>query len=274
MPLARISDLNGPKEEVADLIDKATTLSQLYDDSIESDVERDHYRAPGIHASEISKCKRRMVYNILDTPKNKVGITKKWRQRFQMGKLIHLMIQNDFHRMAVRSNGLIQFDSEVPIHPKFQAIAAELNLHSSCDGVFTFRDHLLGPATLRVGVEIKTESPDQFEDLKAPRPEHIEQAHIYMKALDLPLFYFMYFNKGNQNNTSSIGPYLIQFNQTLWAKLEARCRLVLKMAADREVPDREEGIHCQFCPYSAVCQPPFLSKKSGGAAKWQQPRRM
>lgn len=298
MALVRIRDLQGPKEEVADFVDRATLLSQLYDDSIEADDGDGHLRAPGIHASEISKCERKIVYNILDTPKKKGGIKKVMRQRFQVGKYLHTMLQRDFHQMANNSGGRIQFDSEVPVSPKYQALAAELNIQSSCDGVFTFRDEPYGPAVLRVGLEIKTESPDQYEKLKAPRPDHIEQAHVYMKCLDLPLFYFMYFNKGNQNNTSSIGPFLIQFDQVLWDMLERRCRKALAsaeavaakqqevwnterrtltMAELREVgmPDRKEGMHCEFCPYSETCQPQYLTPKgNGGSARWQQPRRL
>lgn len=275
MPLVRIGDLDRSEEEIADLLDQATMLSQLYDDYVESDKGDGHSRAPGIHASEISKCERRIVYNLLDTPK-KTTIKKFWRQRFEIGKYIHAMIQNDFHRMANKSGGRIQFDSEVPISPKYQELAAQLNIHSSCDGVFTFRegDDGLGEAVLRVGLEIKTESADQYEGLKAPRPDHIEQAHVYMKCLDLPLFYFMYFNKGNQNNTSSISPFLIKFDHSIWQKLEERCRKVLKMASDGDLPDRQEGIHCEFCPYSHTCNPAYLNKKRNpSSASWREPRR-
>lgn len=293
MALVRIRDLHGPKEEVADLIDRASTLSQLYDDSIEADEGNGHLRAPGIHASEVSKCERRIVYNVLDTPKKKSGTRKIYRQRFEVGKYLHMMIQRDFHQMANKSGGRIQFDSEVPISPKYQSLAAELNIHSSCDGVFTFRDDPYGPAVLRIGLEIKTESPDQYEKLRAPRPDHVEQAHVYMKCLDLPLFYFMYFNKGNQNNTDSLGPFLIQFDPTLWEVLERRCRKVLAIAQAIEakvsevrrqltsfemveagLPDRKEGMHCDFCPYSDTCQPQRLAPKGGGSTRWQQPRRL
>jgi len=271
MPLVKINDLNGPKEEVEDFVDRATMISQQYDDFLEMDEGDGHLRAPGIHASEISDCERRMVYNVLGTT-HKSKIRKTWRQRFEVGKALHAMLQRDFLRMAMNSRGLITFDYEVPIGPQYQKIAKELNIHSSCDGVFTFRDDPFGPAVLRVGLEIKTESPDGYDKLNSPRAKHIEQAHVYMKALDLPLLWFLYFNKGNQNNTSSMAPFLIRFNPELWAVLETRCRRVLSAVQRNELPERQEGLHCEFCPFSHVCQPAYLNKKMGGAARWKQPR--
>lgn len=296
MRLVSIDDLAGPKEVVADLIDRATTISQLYDDFVEADEGDGHLRAAGIHASEISQCERRLVYTILGTAK-KGTLKKTWRQRFTVGKHIHEMLQRDFYALARKSHGRIHFEAEVPISPKYQEIAKELSIHSSCDGVLTFRDDPMGPATLRVGLEIKTESHDQYEKLTAPKPEHIEQAHVYMRALDLPLLYFMYMNKGNQNNTPSIEPYLITYKPKIWDSIEDRCRRSLATAARFEaltreartegrlltkeeelaafgsvLPPRKEGFHCTFCPYAHTCLPAFGQQKNGGAARWKQPR--
>lgn len=267
--LTKVGDLLGAADVVQDLVDRATQLSQLYDDFVEADPGDGHLRAPGIHASEIGMCERRVVYSIRNMEK-RGSLKKNWRQRFQFGKQIHSLIQADFHALARKSQGLIRFEDEVPVSPKYQAIARELNIHSHCDGVFTFYDDPLGPAVLRVGLEIKTESPDEYKKLEEPKEQHVEQAHIYMKCLDLPLMYFMYVNKGNQNNTPSIEPYLVRFNPNIWDRLEAKCRRLLKVAKGVELPERTESILCDFCPYAWTCEPNF--KKSSApvsSAKWK-----
>jgi hypothetical protein len=271
MPLATIADLNGPTDEVVTWIEHAKTLSVLYDTYVNTEDE-DSIRAAGIHASEVSSCLRKVFYTVRDEPKKPV-IAKFWRQRFKVGHAIHAMVQRDFKRMARRTfvlpaaekmakdRGLfVEFDSEVHLSPRFQQLASELNIHSSCDGVFTFRESPFGPVVLRVGVEIKTESPDGYEKLKAPKPEHMEQVHVYMACLDLPLMWFFYFSKGNQNNTMSQAPFLTPFNPAVWARIEQRCELALAHVQQNDVPPREEGIHCEFCPYSWTCQPRYLNK--------------
>lgn len=270
MRLTSVSDLSRPAEEIADLIDQATQLSQLYDDYVEADHGDGHERAAGIHASELCGCERKVVYCIQGAPKKK-GLKKNWRQRFRFGHAIHDMFQKDFYKMAERSNGSLAFEAEVPVSPKYQAIAAELNIHSSCDGVFTFFDDPNADPVLRVGLEIKTEAPDGYSKLQEPKPEHVEQAHVYMRCLDLPLMYFLYVNKGNQNNTPSIEPFLIRYDPSIWGKLEQRCRRLLKMAADNVLPDRKEGILCDFCPYAPICQPNFGSGigRAVSGARWK-----
>lgn len=273
--LATIEDLELPQVIVDDFFDQATMISQLYDDFTESDEDDGHLRAPGIHASEISGCARKVYYSMTSAPKYGAK-KKKWRQRFEFGKLVHIQIQNDFYKMAAKSKGRIQFQAEVPIGPKFQEIAEKLHLYSSADGIISFRDDFLGPVVLRIGLEIKTKSPKEYEKLKEPDPEHIEQCHVYMKALDLPLMYIMYINKGNQYNTSSLPPFLIRFDPAIWNKLETKCNKILMMVAANEIPDREEGILCEFCPYGRICEPEYLKRNTqgGGSAQWKRMRNL
>jgi hypothetical protein len=79
-----------------------------------------------------------------------------------------------------------------------------------------------------------------------------------MAALDLPVIWFFYFNKGNQNTTPSSSPWLVFFTPAIWERLRSRAETALKAAETGEVPDKEEGSHCQFCPYSWQCKPSSL----------------
>lgn len=258
MPLAAISDLGGPDFEA--LFSRARGLSAAYDTFVENEDGGRSSRAPGIHASELS-CPRRVFYTMTSTEK-KGKLRKFWRQRFTVGKYLHKMIQDDFENMARDSRGLMEFQPEVPIAPKYQGIAEELQLQSSCDGVFTFRDHPYGPAVMRMGLEIKTEAPDGYEKLTKPKEDHLRQAHLYMRALDLPLMYFFYMNKANHNNTTSDPPYLVVYDHNIWAGMEKECRERLSEVASGVLPAAKDGMHCEFCPYSWTCNPPFLAKRA------------
>lgn len=278
MPLVSIADLNGPPDEVAYRTEQARQLSAMYDEFITFD--DGHYRAPGIHASELYPCLRKVIYSLLDVPR-KPMVAKFWKQRFKMGSAIHSMVQADFHKMTAKSRALayaaefastrglfLKFEDELPCTPEHQALAAHYNIHSACDGVFTFyednpnNEQKTPSPVLRVGLEIKSEAPNGYESLRAPKPEHVRQGHIYMACLDLPLMWFFYMNKGNQNNTESSHPYLIPFQSEVWREVEERCQEALALAARKELPPRTETIVCEFCPWSYECKP--------DNAKWGQ----
>lgn len=274
MALARIADLNGPPAEVAAHIEQAKQLSALYDDYIAL-VQDGHDRAPGIHASELYPCMRQAYYSVTGVAR-KPNVSKFWKQRFKMGTHIHLMVQEDFHALAKRSQKgeamrvasamaeemdcSIEFEDELTISPKHQQLAAHYKIYSHCDGVFTFRNKTTGEVTLRVGLEIKSEAPDGYEKLKEPKHEHVRQAHIYMACLDLPLMWFFYMNKGNQNNTKSEAPYLITWRPDVWAELEQRIMTVHDYVDRGETPPRNETIVCEFCAWSYTCQPSAATK--------------
>jgi hypothetical protein len=270
MPLASIADLNSP--DAPEMIEIAKRLSYMYDDFLDNFPSDKHQREAGIHASEICTCVRKVFYNLTKV-ETKDKTSKHWRKRFEIGHAIHEMTQRHFHRMALVENAKryaenlayvngwsLDFKDEVRVHPSLQPLAHYYKFYSSCDGIFTFRltpDH---PPFLRVGLEIKSESPKQYEDLKTPKGYHIDQAHIYMAALDLPLIWFYYFNKGNQNTTPSEAPWLVTFNPAIWQKLEARSRVALEAEKTGVEPVREEGMHCEFCPWSWKCEPAYLNR--------------
>lgn len=278
MPLTTISDLlNGPPDEIEGLVKKATNLSDVYENFLEASPGDTHTRVPGIHASEISGCERRIVYSLIGTERQELsGVA--WRRRFRIGHAIHEMFQRDFQRMAhamglnAVQNWHISFEPELTIAPKFQALAKEWSIFSHCDGVFVIRERWDGPAILRVALEIKTKSPLSYADLmkKAlPEPDHVEQAHVYMACLDVPLIWFLYYNKGNQNNTGSDASFLLRFDPVLWATLEARFRRAHDAAAaavtldgrfvEEAMPPRTKSVKCEFCAFSWTCKPPWLN---------------
>ena len=192
-------------------------------------------------------------------------MTHDWRKRFNVGHAIHHMIQSDFELMSHWSKGTLTFDKEVKVQDT--ALAKRLFIASSCDGVFTFWNN--GTPYLRVGVEIKSASPDSFSKLNGPEDKHVKQSHLYMACLDLPLMWVVYWNKGNQNMTPSARPYLFRFNPATWAEQEQRARSAIAHADDYKLPEREEGLYCRWCKYAWTCQP----KSSAATASTSRPRR-
>lgn len=255
MKLTSIADLQVPGAKLLEQL--AQSLNQLYDDFLDDFPEPDD-RAPGIHASEICACKRQTYYTLLAVPKKR-QITGFWRKRFQVGHALHDMIQSHFELMAANSNGRFTFTREVKIQD--YPLAQELFLVSSCDGVFTFYEN--GVAIVRIALEIKSKSPKEYEKLKKPEPKHVEQSHLYLKVLDIPLVWYLYWDKGTQNYTPSSSPYLAFFDEAVWARIEKRSREVIEAAETNTLPDREEDMHCQWCPYQHLCLPASVKPKYG-----------
>jgi hypothetical protein len=275
LSLARIADLNQPPEALAQYFEIARSLSKMYDNLLATWEEDKGERPPGIHASEVAKCLRQAFYSCVSLEKRQVTEVN-MRRRFHIGHAIHSMVQKELHKMAAHAqaeeiaqqNGwYLEFDDEVKVNPALQELAAKYNIWSSCDGVFTFRELEHGEVVLRIGLEIKSEAPDGYAKLNGPKEDHIDQVHIYMACLDLPLLWFFYMNKANQNTTPSHAPWLIPFDSKIWNRLEGRMQHVLTSVTDGIEPAREEGFHCGFCPYTWECQPTTTQQRNTGAPR-------
>lgn len=286
MRLVTIEDLRRPAEQLEALIKQAQGLADLFDEFIRQDSETYSYtvtdhgeatRAVGIHASEMSKCQRRLVYGIMGTPRktDPKAIDPNMKLRFRTGTAIHHMLQSDFRRMAAwytkryQSQGYaLSFTEELSVRPDLQQLAAEWNIHSSCDGCFTFWVWNTYSNTwepyLRVGVEIKTSSAPTYESRRKPDHDHTEQTCLYQACLDLPLIWVLYYNKSNSNFTTPRAPWLFKFDEHLWKnELEKRFADSHQKASARVLPDRVIGKHCDWCPFAHECKPPSKRGSSG-----------
>lgn len=249
MRLTSIADLKVPGSQALEQL--AYTLTKLYDDFLDDFPENGPEREAGIHATELNTCLRQVVYTIFNTPKQ-AKIDAMWRKKFEVGHAIHNMIQSHFKMMADASNGRMTFDSEVRCQET--PLGRELCLCSSCDGIFTFWEN--GSPILRVSLEIKSKSPEEYKKLKKPEQKHVEQSHLYMACLDVPLTWVLYWDKGSEHYTPSLSPYLIRFDPSIWARLLDRAHTALDFANDGKLPDPEPCFECKWCPYAYTCNPP------------------
>ena len=277
--LVKIADLN--TADVSEL-KAAEDAYPIFMKSLRVDMRKHAPRPAGVHASEVSGCKRKLVYTMRGTAKEDRASVA-WKQRFKVGQALHDIMQADLHSMAKQSNGFITFEDEVRISPDTHTIAAKWGIHSSADGVLTFYEKKpidskafgqwaegdvdCRTPIRRILVEIKSKAPDAFDKLRAPESDHIDQATVYMACLNIPLTWYMYWNKGDQTITPSAGPFLQPFDPKRWAKIEERMAeawdYLEKEELQGKLPDskKDEGVLCEFCPYSWTCQPGYLNNR-------------
>ena len=271
MTLLTIADLQTVGGSKAQYIEHAKQLSRLWEQwkaqqsgsyKLKVDFFGEGGRSTGIHASESSGCLRKLVYGILGTERIVLPDQKdvNMQRRFDVGTLQHALIQYELEEMCkwLRSGGVeIYFSPEAKVSPKLGGVAAQWNVHSHCDGIFEFCSQ--GQPYLRVGLEIKTMSAPEFEKLKEPKDYHQDQMCIYMVTLDLPLMWYLAYNKSNSLFTHTEAPWLFQFNQRLWeTKLQPRFQTATQMASAGQLPAREEGKPCSWCAFAHTCQPNYL----------------
>jgi len=274
LQLLTISDL---QTDWQPLLSNVGYLGQLYDhfkrhDSGDRDIPVHIYgestREPGVHASEVSGCLRRLVYGIQGAQRRvkPEDVNINMRRRFQLGHMLHALTQDDFDLMCMHTDGKLTFLDEVKVHPDMGGAAETYHIHSSCDGIFTFLNEQYNPY-LRVGLEIKTMSADQFEKATKPLDYHLDQVCVYMKTLDLPLMWLFYYNKSNSNWTKPMAPYLITFDHKLWGRLEQRITHAYAAASARQLPERQEGLPCTWCPFTWTCEPTSLKRRNAPPPK-------
>ena len=221
-------------------------------------------RSPGLHASELNTCIRQAAYALRGEERcvqEESDGNPNMKMRFDLGKMVHALIQDDFEHICIQTRGVISFEDEVKIWPGMGGVAAQYNYASSSDGIFTFSDQYLSPY-IRLGLEIKTMSADEFDKANKPKDAHIQQGTLYQKCLDIPLMWYLYYNKSNSNWTPPTAPWIVPFDRNEWAKIEARSAQAHSHTQQGTLPDREEGMHCKWCAFAKTCNPAILKLHS------------
>lgn len=186
------------------------------------------------HPSQISGCMRAIWFGMMNAPTNciadKVSVSR-GISIFGNGDYVHLRIQNLLTKMGVLKQ------REVPLEDK------SLNVEGHADGILDI------PAVL----EIKSINDRGFAGLIAPKPNHVEQANMYMHCLKINKTVFIYENK----NTQEWKEFVTNFDGVLFAKQKQRIGKIAKAVASQTMPDKEEDDYaCKWCAYSATCADP------------------
>lgn len=255
MPIRTIREFQNARSE--ERVAARRVLSKLgnrYESYLNSRKEKP--RDPGIHASEISVCLRKIVYSIT-TQRDSRSPSPFWRRKFELGHAVHDMVQKQLLGMSSQPGSDIRFAAEAEIRPDLQQMAADFDIHSHTDGIFD----LLNPdgeVDYRALLEIKTKSKEEYKKLKEPELAHIEQAHVYMACLDVPYTWFFYWDKDTHMYTQPTEVFLISFDSELWDNIEDRLMHAYGFAREGTFPPQEDGYHCEICAWSDTCKPKYL----------------
>lgn len=233
---------------------------------LQLDINSSNRRTGVFHASSVGSqsgkslcgrwpmgCGRELYYAYKGEP----GVSA-WEPRnrriLDTGSAVHLQLQSYLLAAAARSGGTDVFDMEVDVNPDTNEVADQFDLSGHTDGVYEVDD---GQDQIRVGVEIKTINDNGYKGLNAPHKEHLVQATIYQRCLDLPVMVFLYYNK----NDSSIAEFQFSYEQQIWEAVERKIDHVRECAMKSREPEQEVSRGCGFCKFKGTCKPPRSAPK-------------
>lgn len=225
-----------------------------------------------IHPSQLSKCIKLLWYYAMGLAHlaEVQTIEPRLKRIFDLGHAWHDMMQSYGERGAWRHpnepSGLLStYEREVAIDPDNESmpIACDFRLRGAADAVmvnyFVPNVPNVGDVLIRIVHEYKTMKSTVFDQLRRPKPEHLEQATTYSAALNAPLVVYFYLNK----NTSDIADYVVPFDHGLWDQVARKLETVLNHR-DAGVPPAWEltaaaqpgNRECYECPFRRHCNPP------------------
>ena len=205
------------------------------------------------HPSSIGNCQRKLAFQRLDAPTNgEPSGAELLRQAliFEIGTYVHVLFQNLCERAGI-----------------LEAREVSVIDHKRCiighaDGILKIKGH-------RHLLEIKSCNLNTYSKLRQPKPEHEEQAMIYMKLLNLDSAFIVYFHK----DTSQIKEFRIKLNESLWKnRVEPRILNFQENMRKHKLPKREGELPskfpCTYCEFSRICYDSFQLDKFIKAKKF------
>lgn len=213
-------------------------------------------RAPGIHPSQLGNACMLKIYWDMEGKPAKRRFDFQSHMIFELGTAAHKMLQ---------SYGLAgawgpHYRPETVIAPHIQPLADELYMYGSADAdSLLVIDDIPDFPVVELGLihEYKTIKSENFTRLTAPKPEHRQQATIYMRLLNRPVMVVLYFNKNDSNMTE----YPVAFDPSLWNIIEAKARRLVQFYQDEQPPPANIGFGCRDCDYAYDCSAYADSKK-------------
>jgi len=236
-----------------------------------------------IHASQIHKCIKSLVYSCTDkVHEGKRNVSPESRLTFDHGHSLHHMLQRYGKKGAWCAP--VDYSPEVAILPdadeaekrneRILEEAIKYGIRSSVDAVLwkytvhNIRD--LGTINIRLLHEYKSIHPGKvkkdgglyggFSDLRGPQPSHKQQAHIYMQCLNIPLTVFLYYNKGDD----TIAEFAMPYDPITWGFIRKKILKVYEYVDNDKLPPWHEtaafldNSECNYCEYLTICNPPLV----------------
>lgn len=259
-----IREINKPLEEVF--------IETIDNYLVESRQERDNEKenSISIKPSSYYKCIRKLWYELLGFPKK-----QKWYPRsiriLENGTVLHEWIQKqvfmdmdkgDYDIKLIPETEFPAFGKpgiefikdhnapEMEIKFRDMRFTKQYPISAMVDGAIEFRN-------LQMILEFKTIKPKDFELLFEPLKEHIKQGAIYALCTGIRRVMFLYYDKGEHHFKA----FLVEYNdaQIEWARL--RIQKIEEYLLNLELPPKEEGKDCDFCPFKDFCEREVAGKE-------------
>ena len=195
-----------------------------------------------IEPSSIDGCSRKLWYQLQGAPK-KDYVDDRLRLIFDTGHAIHEQLQSYFEAMwGWIDHPSLADDTTDSFTDEASVVIEDRFISGSTDGV------RITPV-YRYALEIKSINHDGFGKLTKPLPGHPKQFHCYMKGLDVPFGYILYYDKNN----SSMQEFAVPFSTPLWDSIQVKTDIVLEADEDGPDPDVKRWA-CKQCNYKAICE--------------------
>lgn len=227
------------KQVVDDLLEKtAPQLEQelvaKIDESLSGRNVKQLKKVEGFHPSYTNQCSRYWYY-LFDGIEYTPSFSPQTYRIFDNGHGVHERLYSYFRQMG------ILLEEEIPVKYEDPPITG------TADGVIDFYGKKL--------IELKSISNEGFEYrriYKKPKDDHVRQAQIYMRCLDLDQAFVIYENKNNQQ----ILPILIDRDDAFIDKLFTKYKKFYKNFVEGTLPDQPYKMtskNCGSCDLYSHC---------------------
>lgn len=168
-------------------------LEDAYIEYVKTQVQGD--RQGVWHPSALGMCGRFNVYDFTRAPQVRMR-DEDDEERFRMGHAVHALVQGaiaDMGRVLAPKGIQFSFEAEKPYNPQTDVLFTDFGVGGTTDGVLEIWKpnewHQRGI------LEVKSIKDELWKELKGPKDDHMEQAHLYAFRFDCPIMWFWYYNK-------------------------------------------------------------------------------
>lgn len=210
------------------------SLTKAIDLSFEKRNSKQFKKVGGFHPSYTNQCSRYWYY-LFQGVEMETSFSPQTHRIFDNGHAVHERIYS-----YLRDMGILVAE-EIPVSYDSPPI------EGTADGIIDFHGKKL--------IELKSISNEGFEYRRIynkPKDEHVRQAQIYMRCLDLDQAFVIYENKNNQ----SILPILIDRDDDFIDKLFKKYTKIYQNFTDGNIPAHPYKItskNCSNCDLASMC---------------------
>lgn len=186
--------------------------------------------------SMVSSCVRANVFHYQKAPTSLPNTSPMLHRILDTGTALHTVLQD-----------YLSEHPDVFFSPEVKVYDPDLCVKGSCDGILTERT-----TGYRWALEIKTIGDSGFKALTKPKPEHVQQATIYMALTGVRWVSFIYLNKNNQD----IREFITAFDDEVWDVVQDRLRFFKGFVDRKETPPynaKECRASIDLCRYVRHC---------------------